>query len=93
MSLPDPRNVREAMAAHDAGGWKEAVDKNMANLKSYDVHELVPRVKGLRTPIPHTRLGLRRKIKNGIFVKNKAKSAVRDKYQRLGLTTGNQFHQ
>jgi hypothetical protein len=47
--LPDPRNVREAMTAHDADGWKEAMNKEMENLKSHDVYELVPRVKGLRT--------------------------------------------
>jgi hypothetical protein len=44
--LPGPRNVREAMAAHDADGWKEAM---MANLKSHDVYKLVPRVGGLCT--------------------------------------------
>jgi len=47
--LPDPRNVREAMAAPDADCWKEAMDKEMSNLKSHDVYELVPRTKGMHT--------------------------------------------
>ena len=47
--LPNLRNVREAMAAHDADGGKKAMDKKMANLKSHDVHELVPQAKGLQT--------------------------------------------
>ena len=41
--LPDPRSVREAMAAPDADGWKDAMDQKMSNLKSHDVYELVPR--------------------------------------------------
>ena len=47
LSLPNLRNVREAKAVHDAGGWNEAMDMDMVNLKSHDVHELVPRVKDL----------------------------------------------
>ena len=52
LSLPDPRNVREAMTAHDANVWKEAMDKKRANLKSYNEHELVPQVKDLHTLKP-----------------------------------------
>ena len=36
-SLPDPRNMREVMVAHDADGWNGAMDKEMATLKSHDV--------------------------------------------------------
>jgi hypothetical protein len=73
--LPDPRNVREAMVTHDADGWKEAMNKEMENLKSHDVYELVPHVKGLRT----LKLGwvLHRKFKNGVFDKNKARLVAR----------------
>ena len=67
--LPDPRNVREAMAAPDAEGWRYAMDKEMKNPRDHDVYELVPRASGIRT----LRLGwvLHRKFKNGIFGKNK----------------------
>ena len=41
--------MREAVDAHHADGWKEAKDKEMANLKSHDVYELASRVEGLRT--------------------------------------------
>jgi len=68
--LPDPRNMREVMAATDADGWRDAISKEMANLKSHDVYELVPCVPGMRT----LRLGwvLHRKFKNGVFEKDKA---------------------
>ena len=46
--LPDPRNVREAMAAPDADQWKEAMDLEMENPKLPDVYELVPRTNGMR---------------------------------------------
>ena len=49
LSLPYPRNMREAVTAYHADGWMEAMDKEMANLKSHDGYELAPRVKGLRT--------------------------------------------
>ena len=45
--LPDPRSVREAMASPDVDGWKDAMDEEIANLKSYDVYELVPRMTGM----------------------------------------------
>ena len=69
--VPDPQNVREAMAAPDADGWSDAMGKEMANLNSHDVYELVPRVPGMRT----LRLGwvLHRKFKNGVFEKNNAR--------------------
>jgi len=59
--LPDPRNVREAMAAPDADGWKDAMTKEMNNLKSHDVYELMLHTPGMRT----LRLGwiLHRKFK------------------------------
>ena len=69
-SLPDPRTVREAMAAPDADGWKDAMDWEMENLRSHDVYEFIPCADGIRT----LRLGwvLHRKFKNGAFDKNKA---------------------
>lgn len=42
LSLPEPRNVREAMAVLDADGWRDAMDQNMRNLESNNVYELVP---------------------------------------------------
>ena len=47
--VPDHRNVCEAMAAPDADSWSDAMSKEMDNLKSYDVYEMVPRVPGMRT--------------------------------------------
>ena len=68
--LPDPRNVREAMAAPDADGWREAMDREMENLRSHDIYELLQRALGMRTL--HLRWVLHRKFKNGSFNKNKA---------------------
>jgi len=67
--LPDPRSVREAMASPDADGWTNSMDQEMANLKSHDVYELVPRMNGMRT----LKLGwvFHRKFNNGVFEKNK----------------------
>ena len=69
-SLLDPRNVREVLGAHDADGWKEAIDKEMTTMRYRDIYKLVLRVKGLRT----FELGwvLHRKVKNTVFDKNKA---------------------
>ena len=36
-----PRDVLEAMVAPDANGWKDAIDKEMKNLESHDVYEVV----------------------------------------------------
>jgi len=47
--LPDPLDVRDAMASPHADGWKDAMDQEMANLKWHDVYELVPRMNGVRT--------------------------------------------
>jgi hypothetical protein len=68
------------MAAQDADGWKEAMNKEMANPKPHDVYELVPSVRGLRT----LKLGwmLHRKFKNGVFDKNKARLVARGNQQR-----------
>ena len=38
--------VREAMAAPDSDGWWEAMDREMENLKSHDVYQLVPHASG-----------------------------------------------
>jgi len=35
------------MASPDVDGWKDAMDEEIANLKSYDVYELVPRMTGM----------------------------------------------
>jgi hypothetical protein len=70
MNLPDPWSMCKAMAAPDADGWQEAMDREMENLRSHDVYELVP-----QTPSMHTlRLSwvLHQKFKNGTFDKNKA---------------------
>ena len=40
-SLADPRNVREVTGAHDADGWKETMDKEMATLNYHDIYKLV----------------------------------------------------
>ena len=47
--LPDPRSVRELMSAPDAEGWRDAMDREMQNLKLHGVDELVPRTSGMRT--------------------------------------------
>ena len=44
-----PSSRDPSTAAHEADGWKEAMDKDMANLKSHDVCDLAPRAGGLRT--------------------------------------------
>ena len=69
--LPDPCSTRDATASPDADVWKGAMDQEMANLKSHDVYELVPRMNGLRTP----KLGwvFHWKFKNGVFEKNKGR--------------------
>ena len=77
-SLPGPRNVREVMGAHDADGRMEAMVKEMAALKYYDVYETIPRVKVVRN------LKLGRKIKNGVFDKNKARVVTQGNYNAMG---------
>jgi hypothetical protein len=47
--LLDPRSVREAKAGPDAEVGKEAVDREMDNLKSCELYGLVPRAPGTRT--------------------------------------------
>jgi len=81
--LPDPRSEREAMAAPDTVGWRDAMDREMDNLCSHDVYDLVPRAPGLRT----LRLGwdLHQKFKNGVFEKNKAPLVARGNHQRPGV--------
>ena len=87
--LPDPRSVREAMAAPDAEGWRDAMDREVQNLQSHDVYELVPRMSGMRT----LRLGwvLHRKFKNGVFDKNKGRLVARVNHQRPGVDYGESF--
>ena len=87
--LPDPRTVREAMAAPDAEGWRDAMDREMQNLKSHDVYELVPRTHDMRT------LGLgwvlHQKFQNGVFEKNKGRLVARGNHQRPGIDYGESF--
>jgi len=66
--LPDPCSTRDATTSPDTDGWMGAMDQEMANLKSHDVYELVPRMDGMRT----LKLGwvFHGKFKNGIFKKN-----------------------
>jgi len=87
--LPNPRSVREAMASPHADGWKDAMDREMANLESHDVYELVPRMPGMRT----LRLGwvLHRKFKNVVFEKNKGRLVARGNHQRPGIDYGESF--
>jgi len=42
--LLDPRSVRAADDVPQTDGWKDAMDQEMANLKSHDVYELLPRM-------------------------------------------------
>ena len=81
--LSDLRSVREAMAAPDAEGWRNAMDKEMDNIQSHDVYELNPRTSGKRT----LRLGwvFNRKFKNGVFEKNKARLVTRGNQQSPGI--------
>ena len=65
------------------------MDRQMQNLKSHDVYELVPRTSGMWTLqlgwVPH------RKFKNGVFDKNKGKLVARGNRQRSGVHYGESF--
>ena len=78
--------LHEAMAAPDAGGWNDAVDREMNNFASYDAHELVPPALGMRTLCW---MVLHRKCKNGSFEKNKARLVTRRDQQCPGIDYGN----
>ena len=84
--LPDPRSVREAMAAPDADGWMVAMDLKMESLWSHDVFDPFPRASDMRT----LRLGwvLHRNFKDGSFDKNKARLVARRNQQRPGIDYG-----
>jgi len=81
--LPDPRSVSEAMAFPGADGWKDAMDQEMANLKSHSVYELVPCMNGVWT----LKLGwvFHRMFKNAVFRKNKGQLVARGNHQRPGI--------
>jgi len=87
--LPDPRSMRKAMASPHADGWKDAMDHEMANLKSHDIYKLVPHMPGMRT----LRLGwvLHQKFKNVVFEKNKGRLVARGNHQRPGIDYGESF--
>ena len=76
---------------HDADGWKEAMDKNMAKLKSHDVHKLVPWDKGLQT----LKLGwaCAGRSEKEFLTKIRQGWSPKISINALGLTTVNQFHQ
>ena len=65
------------------------MDREMQNLKSHDVYELMPRTSGMRT----LRLGwvLHRKFKNGVFDKIKGRLVTRGNHQRPGVDYGESF--
>ena len=77
------------MASPDADGWKDAMDQEMANLKSHDVYELVPRMNGMRT-LKLSQV-LQRTFQNSVFEKNKARPVARGTTNVLVPITGNQF--
>ena len=87
--MPDPRSVHKAMAASDATGWVDVIDREMDNLCTHDVYELVPRTSGMRTIrlgwVPH------RKFKNGAFDKNKARLVAHGNHQGPGIDHGESF--
>ena len=47
--------MRKVMAAPDADGWRDDIDREMRNLESHDVYELVPGATG--TAQPASRMG------------------------------------
>ena len=75
------------MAAHNADGWKEEMDKEMATLRSHDICEPVSRVKGLRTLILDW--VLHRKFKNIVFDKIRPGQSPGVTTNVLGLTIMN----
>ena len=77
------------MASPDADGWMDVMDQGIANLKSHDVCELVPRMNGMRT----LKLGwvFHRKFKNGVFEKNEGQLVARGNQQCLGIDYGESF--
>jgi Reverse transcriptase (RNA-dependent DNA polymerase) len=81
--------VGEAMAAPDADGWKDAMDREIENLKAHDVYELVPHTSSMRT----LKLGwvLHRKFKNGGFERDKGRLVARGNHQRPGIDYGESF--
>ena len=89
LQLPDPWNVHEAMAAPDADGWRDAMNKEMENLRSHDVYELVSCTPSMCT----LRLSwvLHCKFKNSIFNKNKAHLVARGNQQRPGVDYNESF--
>ena len=77
------------MAAPDANQWKDAMGREMENLKSHDVYELVPRTNGIHT----LELGwvLHQKFKIGLFERNKGRLVARGNHQRPGIDSGESF--
>jgi len=77
------------MVSPDADGWKDAMDQEMANLKSHDDYELVPRMNDMRT----LKRGwvFHRKFKSGVFGKNKGQIIARGNHQRPGIDCGESF--
>ena len=71
------------MVSPDADGWKDVMDQEMANLKSHDYYELVPRMNDMRT----LKRGwvFHRKFKSGVFEKKKGRIVARANHQRPGI--------
>ena len=67
----------------DADGWKDAMDREMQNLKSHVVYELLP----CTSSVPMLSLGwvLDWKSRSGIFEKNKGQIVARGNHQRPGI--------
>ena len=65
------------------------MDREMENLKSHDVYELVPRTNDIRT----LKLAwvLHRKFKIGLFERNKGRLVARGNYQCPGIDYGELF--
>ena len=68
----------------------DVMDQEMANLKSHNVYELVPRTNGMRT----LKLGwvFHRKFKSGVFKRIRADSLLEATSNALVSTTANRFH-
>jgi hypothetical protein len=89
LQLPDPQNVQEVLTAQGAEGWREAMNREMENLRSHDVFKLV-----LCIGIMHTlRLGwvLHCKFKNCVFDKNKAQLVARGNHRCPGINYNESF--
>ena len=77
------------MAAPDADGSKDAMDRMIQNLKLLEVYELVPRTSGMRTLT--LSWVIHRKLRNGVFEKNKGRLVALGSHQCPGVDYGGSF--